>query len=64
MYIRALLQVEPLEGYYVLTMQRATKTRHREGEVLVEVIASRMQAIPDFFFINRARFSVLYEITN
>jgi len=50
MYIRALLQVEPLEGYYVLTMQRATKTRHREGEVLEEVIASRMQPAPAFLY--------------
>jgi hypothetical protein len=48
MYIRALLQVEPLEGYYVLTMQRATKTRHREGEVLEEAVASRMQPIREF----------------
>lgn len=48
MYMRALLQVEPLEGYYVLTMQRATKTRHREGGVLEEVIASRMQTTPEF----------------
>jgi hypothetical protein len=48
MYVRALLQAEPLKGYYVLTMQRATKTRHREEEVLEEVIASRMQPITEF----------------
>jgi len=48
MHIRALLQVEPLEGYYVLTMQRTTKTRHREGKVLESVIASRIQPMPEF----------------
>jgi hypothetical protein len=47
MYIRALLQVEPLEGYYVLIMQQSMKNKHRE-DVLEEVIASRMQSISDF----------------